>query len=396
MSKSKRINQAIGAFLLSGAIVNDATISNELPFLTVSKVLFLLGALALFAAGINGKTIKKPDIYITVYAILITLPTLLAHITAPYPNFLKITTSLTIGCISFILIRNSKTPYKYFLNTFCIWITISVTIGLIQSTIGILFFTDRIFHSSILKGTFRASGFMSDPNYFSLICLLALAFSNDQKRTTRRIFALICLLGIVLSGSRAGLLLSIPIIYLKTTSFRISPIGIAKTSIAVIILIGLTISLRDHLPNSISRVFSAESYTDNTTKNSLTDRLSAINAGIQAFTDSPLIGYGTGNLVNHPENTNKQVSHNTYIEILAENGAIGIIAFLTAILRSSRLDIVNKDPTKSKTHILVLIVFLGMSLTLVTHYSRIFFFVLALLSIRTGSPHRKPSVSINS
>lgn len=230
---------------------------------------------------------------------------------------------------------------------------------------------------------------MSDPNYFALTCLLGIAFGNAIR--AHRIVQLILALGVLISGSRAGILVLFIFIALnalthtppkKRAALAIIGIGLAAT---------LTPLLKSHLPESISMLFNPASYSQDADRNSLQDRVVAISAALTAFGENPIFGYGLGNLVLHPQNTHQQVSHNSYIELLAETGLAGfffycaLCFYLTNSTRHPKAlgALRLSESTSRRSAIVAFLFFSAMSLTLVTYYSRIFFFSMAIVFLLT-------------
>ncbi|MDO6527444.1 O-antigen ligase family protein [Motilimonas sp. 1_MG-2023] len=167
----------------------------------------------------------------------------------------------------------------------------------------------------------------------------------------------------------------------------------------MILLLGsVAFFLKEFLPSSVAMIFNPESYGSdaernslgdrmlaiNAERNSLGDRMLAINAGIVAFLDRPVFGYGLESLVNHPLNLHNQMSHNTFIEILAETGVVGLVLYggaFISVLRLSYLYLKNVDVYFFDKIVVAFFAFNIMSLTLALYYSRILFFVFALMIV---------------
>jgi O-antigen ligase len=72
---------------------------------------------------------------------------------------------------------------------------------------------------------------------------------------------------------------------------------------------------------------------------SLGGRFRLWKAGLRAFAESPIIGYGTGGFVRAitPQlGTGSQVAHNSFISVLVEEGLIGLILYLLMFLAAYR------------------------------------------------------------
>lgn len=226
---------------------------------------------------------------------------------------------------------------------------------------------------------------MSDPNYFGLICLVALSLTNSF--SDKFFSKLMLVIGVFLSGSRSAMLSLILLFFFKRL---LNSLTIKVVIASALLFIGFGFFLyyfSEYLPHSFAMVFDSESYGDDAERNSLQDRVIAINAAISAFYEYPLLGYGLGNLVYYPLNIHGQMSHNSYIELLAETGVLGFFSYFILVVyflyKSKTFDFemlkgdgrqVNLYPTS----VLCLILFSIMSLTLVTYYSRIMFFVFSI------------------
>lgn len=396
-SNLKLCYSLLGVFFICGSIVNDAFLHPSYPSLTYAKLMFVVGATFLILGGVKRTVLRVEELALCLYSFLLVGFSLLFSVNGIDSRTISLSLSLIIGLISYYIVVRSRISYKYYLYCFLFWASFSVFIGVFQALFGTPFFTDRVFFSTIIPSMYRASGFMSDPNYFSLICLLALCFSFFLNSRYSLLLKVFFLLGVFLSGSRSGLL----IVFVLGICFNIRNILVLKkmTYLFVLILLFLCVAffLKDFLPSSVAMIFNPESYGSDAERNSLGDRMLAINAGIVAFLDRPIFGYGLGSLVNHPLNLHNQMSHNTFIEILAETGLIGLVLYVGAfvsILRLSRLYLKYVDVYFFDKILVSFFAFNIMSLTLVLYYSRILFFVFALMIVVSkGIKNEKSNVS---
>lgn len=383
INKKKYLN-LIGAYFVTGSIVNDVVVFGDYPWITYSKFMFFLGALFFIAAGIKKNKVSEIEMVVFLYSTLLILMNLIFSTSGFTDRSVALTVSLLMGLISFILIIRSTVDYRDLLLAFLFWVSLSVCIGFFQVANGMLFFTDRLFFSTLIPSFYRASGFMSDPNYFSLICLLGFCFSRFLSGRFVLVCKVLSIVGVFISGSRSGLI--VLALLVVVTNVR-DLLLIKRLFLLVLSLLFVILSsyfLKEYLPDSISMIFEFDSYDGSVSRNSLADRMAAINVGIDAFHDSPLFGYGLGNLVNHPANVHAQVSHNSFVELLGENGIFGfflyILVFLSLVSLTVRTlkihSIKNIDAV-----IVTLVVFNLISFVLVTYYSRIMFFILAALVV---------------
>lgn len=374
----------IGVFFLAGSIVNDAFVFGS-ESLSWAKVLFLFGLFCSLIYGIKLYPVSKQELLLFTYAFILILIAFLSSGKGMTDRTVSICVSLMIGVISFSVFTRLSFDVSYLIKSYLFWVVISVLISVVQSFFGSFYFTERVFESGLIPQLFRASGFMSDPNYFSLICLIALVLT----RVVNCLFLtkVLFVVGVVLSGSRAGVLcLFIQFFFnhlvdrLTFKSFLLFIVSIFVISIVMHLVSG-------YLPDSMQMIFNAESYTQDSERNSLQDRYVAILAALDAFYHFPIIGYGLGNFVYYPSNVHSQMSHNSYIEMLAEIGFVGFSLYAVLVFyffkqskafNLGELKVMSGDSRVYTTSLLCLIVFSIMSLTLVTYYSRIMFFVLSI------------------
>lgn len=395
--------KTIGIFLLTGSIVNDAFLLGEASFFTWAKLLFATGILLILFSGISTRKPSKAEYSVAIYVLLLLTITTLSNGPGLTSKSITVATSLTMGAITFTAFLRLQEKLPIIINSYVVWTCAGAILGFIQSATGKFFVAERIFPSGIIEGTYRASGLMSDPNYFALTCLLAIALGKAIN-LNKSIYLLLAT-GVIASGSRAGMLilfayLLIGIVKLIPRKNKL-PFGLAFISIAAI----LSPLITGQTPEYLSMVFNPESYTQDAERNSLQDRALAISAAISAFTEYPILGYGLGNLVLHPLNFHEQVSHNSYIEIAAETGIAGLLLYGTlwihlyriAKYKARRKTETQKNKQPSIAAIVTFLFFSAMSLTLVTYYSRIFFFVIAVafMLIRKSSYESEPRVLSN-
>jgi O-antigen ligase len=185
----------------------------------------------------------------------------------------------------------------------------------------------------------RAIGTFFDPNDFAAAIVPALALglsvsesgSERWQRWAGRIMALVCIWGLVQSESRGGLfaVLVVMVVLLLTSRGR-ERIGMLLVATIVGAGIALTLLLTPAGGELGKRISSGDS----------TGRTDLWKVAWYEFEDQPLTGVGLGNypvrsreyirpgvqhtelFVSHPRTT-----HNTFLEVLAELGVFGLIAF---------------------------------------------------------------------
>lgn len=394
---NKKTLTALAVVFLAGSIVNDLFLIDGVSALSWAKIFFFVGSLFAFSAGISTKPLSRPEKSLLIYIFILWATTMLSSGYGPSSQTYSVLTSTLLGFLAFTLIYRSNASFNLVSQVFLGWVVASVLLGICQSFLGLGFMGDRIFLSTIIPGTFRASGLMNDPNYFALLCLSAYGLALQR----RSIFLNSLLLtGVLISGSRAALLV-ITIIWILDFALRHK---IIKTTIIfgpifLVVFLFFGQQLWGKLPSSITMIFDLQQYTSFAVRNSLNDRMAAIFAGVTAFLDYPVFGYGAGNLVNHPDNIHGQVSHNSYIEVLAEHGVVGLLSFIILLIGFLKYALVGRisdirwnllNRTTNASCAIMLAAFAIMSATVVTHYSRIMFFILALaaLNFRDQTPKK--------
>ncbi|MCE8014834.1 O-antigen ligase family protein [Halomonas sp. MCCC 1A17488] len=386
----------LAAFLYVGAVVNDAVILDDILLLSWSKVLFLLSVLAFLASGLTLRKPSRVEFFCFLYAFSLISLSLLLSSGSFSSQSLSVGISLGIGFISFVIVYRSHLDLKVLCNCFFCWMIISVALSFFQAVSGHGYISDRVFLSNLVPGLYRGAGLMSDPNYFGLLCLLALALTFSQTISHRLFVRGVLVIGVILSGSRASAIALLIILifsaYNKSMNFRKISIGVLVVFFSLLVVY----YLRDLLPHDLSKVFDPYYYSQSSDRNSLSDRFSAVQSAFSVFMENPFFGYGIGNFVNHPYNYHGQVSHNTYTEILAESGLAGILLFLGFFAYLLQLLFSSADKgfgqTRGNSLVIFILVFLAMSMTLVTHYSKIMFFVITVVSLYLGSLKIKAGV----
>jgi len=186
----------------------------------------------------------------------------------------------------------------------------------------------------------RSSGAESDPNYFALSLGMALFLALGMTLASKRKFAKFCVLGIcALSG--VGMLLSVSrgaVVAFGATLIYIL-VKARRWNIALLALVvaGLLVPF---VPQELYHRLSPEFISQD---GSAMYRFYAAKAAIQIWTKSPLIGAGQGSFMSLVTDylpvwlrSARQVVHNTYLEVLAEEGLLGIVGFGGALVLGFR------------------------------------------------------------
>lgn len=372
----------VGAWLAVGSIFHD-TVLPGLPYLSLAKVMFA-ASVPFLLAGSPSFRLSKIGLAVGVYGVTLLFFSHLFAGGGTTPRTSAVSSAIITGLISFFILSNSRLSISQIKNAFAFWLTASVIVGAIQATTGTGFVDSRQFLSSLIPNSYRASGFLNDPNYFSFLCLIGLSLAITEEGKAKKIRSTVAVVGVILTGSRAGLL-GVVALFLVMRSGGFMSVG--RLFLLLILSMGvawLAYTYRHFLPDEIAALMDMQSYAHAEGANSLSFRMMAIFAGIEAFQENPFFGYGIGNLVYHPANPHQMVSHNTYIEILAESGTVGMAAIAIVVIAALRIISMLKGGGHRKEMLslsLLLIAMLFLSMTLVLHYSRMFFFVWAVFDI---------------
>lgn len=217
--------------------------------------------------------------------------------------------------------------------------------GLICTLYGIYTYH---FAPHLIEAEGRISGTMDDPNEFAAAMLtripLALElFLRDKRRWPRIVLAVVAgasVYGIVLSGSRSGLL-ALAVAFLLFVSNRKRKFRTFAIVIAVMALVFVV------MPSSYQERMGLEPSTQETAWASMHRRWTYQVLGIQLFQKHPVLGIGLDgfavaygrSVYRFLQDTHvERVAHNTYLEIAVGVGLTGLIPLL-GILATSMLDV---------------------------------------------------------
>ena len=200
----------------------------------------------------------------------------------------------------------------------------------------------------------RSGGTFGDPNYFAAVLVtgfaLAIALSRARSLTvfgqaTALVAAGLCLLGIMLSVSRGGLI-ALTVTLLSAVCLAGRWRGKLLAATMVVALVGLVYFLAIAPPDARQRLTSGQGGGSG--------RTTIWKIGWREVQHNPIVGVGAGNfsdagaryflapgLIDHNAGgytayfiDTPTVAHNTYLEVLAEEGIIGAAIFLAIVVSS--------------------------------------------------------------
>ncbi|HEX3236557.1 MAG TPA: O-antigen ligase family protein [Gemmatimonadales bacterium] len=191
-----------------------------------------------------------------------------------------------------------------------------------------------------------------DPNDLAMTLALAVplawylgqTYHRPVMRWIARGYLPLGILAIGLTGSRGGMLATMVALMIVPLTMTHLTAGRLVSAIAMLLITGsLAVA---YVPTKIvNRLATTGEQVEDL---SLGGRFKLWKAGMTAFTESPLIGYGTASYIKAitPQlGPAAQVAHNSYISVLVEEGAIGFMLYATmlfavflAVLRLQSID----------------------------------------------------------
>lgn len=244
---------------------------------------------------------------------------------------------------------------------------------------------------------FSAGG--ADPNDLAMSLALGLPTAWYLAMTTRRpllrwasrAYLPVALIVIGLTGSRGGLVATmVALLIVPLTMTKLSPGRLA----AAIVILGLSGALAvAYVPETLWQRFAS-------TGTEVEDlhfggRFKLWVAGVHAFTQRPLMGYGTSGFIKAitPElGRLSQVAHNSFLSVLVENGTVGLLLYLV-MFAAVFLAILNLPPFQRRFALVLFATLLVAMLPLTWEDHKIVWFTLAALvgmSRATGVAVRQP------
>lgn len=197
----------------------------------------------------------------------------------------------------------------------------------------------------------RSIGGMPDPNRFGFVLVIGLSFLlaalSSCKPRGRLILALVFVcLAIINLTQRSALLLAAAVLVLGFMLFltgtpasnsRWSPILIRACWLILISWIGAMLlifwPLGDLLEWEVFNIPVVDKFIEKGMSYTEDIRAIKLRAGLDAFGERPVLGYGFGGYRTYAE---AGTSHNSFIETLVNGGLVGLLSFVSAILICGR------------------------------------------------------------
>ena len=231
----------------------------------------------------------------------------------------------------------------------------------------------------------RFAGGGGDPNDLAMTLAaaipmawyLGMTYHRPIVRWACRTYIPVGLLGIGLTGSRGGMIATlVALLIVPVTMTRLSP---GKLALAITLLAvsgGLAVA---YVPKTI--VSRLSTTTTSVEDLSLGGRFRIWKAGIHAFAQRPMIGYGSGSfkVAIMPEmGIATQVAHNSYLSVLVEEGFVGLLLYLTMFV-AVFLALMRLHGTERRFGLVLLATIAVAMLSLTWDDHKVVWFVLAAL-----------------
>lgn len=243
----------------------------------------------------------------------------------------------------------------------------------------------------------RYSAWGADANNIAMTLALALPMAWYLSLTTERaVFRWVCraylpvgLLGIALTGSRGGMLASLVALLVIPLTMKLSPGRI----MAAVVFLGLSgVVVATYVPDrTVERLASTGQQLEGGT---LGGRLQIWMAGVHAFTQRPLMGYGTSQFIQAitPELGSKAlVAHNSFLSVLVEEGLVGLTLYMTMLL-SVFYYVLHFPPLERRFGLILLATLATAMLPLAWEEKKVVWFVMAALVGMSGLKARTETV----
>jgi O-antigen ligase len=227
-----------------------------------------------------------------------------------------------------------------------------------------------------------------DPNDLAMALALAVPMAwylslNYRKPLLRwlcRGYLPVGLLAIGLTGSRGGMITTVfALLIVPVSMTRLTP-GRLATAIAMLALSGaLAVA---YVPDKVvERLASTQTDVEDLR---FGGRFKLWVAGLQAFTQKPMLGYGTSGFIPaiYPILGSKsQVAHNSYLSILVEQGIIGFVFYMWMIIAVWRA--VRRLPRYDRRFAFVLLAALALAMSPLTWEDRkpVWFILAAMVGL---------------
>jgi hypothetical protein len=209
---------------------------------------------------------------------------------------------------------------------------------------------------------------------------LGMTFRRPAMRWLCRAYLPLAVLAIGLTGSRGGMVVCMVSLTVVPLTMRTLSPGRLVTALAMLLLSGALAAV--YVPETVvERLASTQAEVE---EGSFGGRFKLWKAGFRAFSQRPVVGYGTSMFI--PAITPilgpaSQVAHNSYLSVLVEEGLVGFFLYGTMVV--SVFLAVRRLPFTERRFGLVLMATLALAMFPLTweHRKSVWFTLAALLSL---------------
>jgi O-antigen ligase len=235
------------------------------------------------------------------------------------------------------------------LEEWCLRVTVALSLVFVAIAFGEfatrrLLWNPRVIEANQFRSYFRVNSLFFDPNIYGrylaivMVVLATLLLWSRRRRNVVWITVLLALMwgGLVLSLSQssfAALLVGLAVLAAVRWQARpvIVAVGAALVLLAIVVFaIPGSVHLQGHSAKSLNRATSG--------------RVDLMRGGLRMFADRPLYGYGSGSFAERFRAREKKgqaqaasASHTIPITVAAEQGVIGLAAYLFVLVSAFRL-----------------------------------------------------------
>jgi O-antigen ligase len=235
---------------------------------------------------------------------------------------------------------------------------------------------------------------VGDPNDLAMTLALALPMAWYLAMTHRRhlvrwicgIYVPICAVSIGLTGSRGGLVATcVALMIVPLTMVRLSA---GRRAVAIFVLVISGVLTTAYLPDTVIARF-ATTGSEFEGNVSIGGRFKLWRAGLYAFLDKPIIGYGPGAFkpaIMPQLGRLAQVAHNSYISVLVEEGLVGFVLY--GLMLVSVWLAIRRLPVLDRRFAMVLMGTLAVAMLPLTweDHKVVWFILAALLGLAKADP----------
>jgi O-antigen ligase len=310
---------------------------------------FLIPGIFFITANPDGRSqlnyIKKIISRNIVFILLITISTVISYSFSflkhyDLLNSLRLIKSSALDpflffCIFFFYLKDKKSTL-WLINAFFLLVSIS----------GLITLMDAVFPAISLFGldddSARPNGLMGEPNISAAVLalfiapLISLAIGSKKYKHRYAVLAICSLIGLIITGSRGGMLATSAGIMLLLFSIRTDVGFDKKIMIPIFSVLASCIiwfALPEYYQSLVIDRFSVFGQKKIDWGHASAGRLHLLEIGLKSWADSPVIGYGWDGF----RTMVKSASHNDYLNVLFNGGIFALIFYLLIFLNYAKI-----------------------------------------------------------